>query len=373
MTNSTPAISVLMPVYNAGRFLVPALDSILAQTFSDFELIVLDGGSDDGSIELLRKAAVRDARVIVVADRKSGLVESLNRGLAMARAPLIARMDADDLARPDRFAKQLAFLRQHPEVAVLSGAMELIDGSGASLRTDTFPTAPEAVGSELLQRSCVSHPAVMARTDVLRSVGGYRANARHAEDYDLWLRIAERSRIANLPDVLLSYRMHPVKASTRDLVAVELAALAVRGAARLRRSGKPDPLAASDLRLPLRYRPTQQMLTAAMPREEFALSFFRAVLGRETEIGSIAGWSRLYLRHGLGDLDGDGAAMMILLLGHNMLRRRRGGARLHALIPYPLWALVTAIRHPVAVWRIVWNARYWLGLARARAMERTPV
>ncbi|HLH92638.1 MAG TPA: glycosyltransferase [Xanthobacteraceae bacterium] len=370
MSTSTPAISVLMPVYNAGRFLAPAVDSILAQTFSDFELIALDGGSHDGSVAWLRAAAARDARVIVVEERRSGLIESLNRGLAMARAPLIARMDADDVARPDRFIKQLTYLQEHPEVAVLGSAIDLIDECGSHLRTDTFPNSPEAVASDLPYRTCVVHPAVMARTAVLRSVGGYRTSARHAEDYDLWLRIAEVSGIANLPDALVSYRMHGVKASTTHLVAVELAALAVRGAARLRRSGRPDPLAAADLALPLRYRPTQQMFAGVMPRPEFALSFFRAVLGRGTEFGSLSGWWRLYLRHGLSDLDGEGAATMILLLGHNLLRRWRAGARMHAVTWYPFWALVTAMRHPGALWRLGRSAPQWLGLARAR-LEQT--
>jgi len=364
-----PAISVLMPVYNAGRFLAPAVDSILAQTFSDFELIALDGGSDDGGVALLHAVAARDARVIVVEDQRSGLIESLNRGLAMARAPLIARMDADDVARPDRFAKQFACLREQPRVAVLGSAMDLIDESGSYLRTDTFPISPEAVASELLHRVCVLHPAVMARTEVLRSVGGYRMSARHAEDYDLWLRIAEVGRIANLPDVLMSYRSHSVKASTKHLVAVELAALAVRGAARMRRSGRSDPLAAVDFALPLRYRPTQQMFAEAMPRPEFALSFFRAVLGRGTELGSLSEWWKLYLRHGLQDLDGEGAATMMLLLGHNMLRRWRAGARLHAVTWYPFWTLLTTIRHPGALWRLARSAPQWLGLARARLQQ----
>jgi len=370
--DTSPTISVLMPVYNGGRFLEAALDSVLAQTFTDFELIAIDDGSRDGSSEVLARFAARDPRVRVFTQENRGIVASLNRALALGRAPLVARMDADDVARPDRFAKQVACLREHADIAVLSGAMELIDANGAPLRVDTFPTSPEAVARELLERCCVSHPAVMARTEVLRSVGGYRRAAQHAEDYDLWLRIAEIGRIANLPDVLLAYRMHPVKASTQHLVAVELAALAVRGAARLRRSGKPDPLAAADLRLPLAYRSTQEMLAACMPRAEFALAFFRAVLGRETEQGSIDEWSRLYRRHGLRDLDRQGAAMMILLLGHNMRRRRRAGAPVHALAPYPFWTLVTALRHPLAVWWIARNARAWWRLASPRAAADRP-
>jgi hypothetical protein len=150
---------------------------------------------------------------------------------------------------------------------------------------------------------------------------------QHAEDYDLWLRLAEVGRIANLPDVLLSYRLHAGAASARNNVAQVLAALAARGAARLRRSGKPDPLGAADVRAPLAYRATQRMMADAMPRPEFALAFFRGLLGRETELGSISEWSRRYWRYVLWDIDGRGGAMMILLLVHNMLRRRRAVGR----------------------------------------------
>jgi GT2 family glycosyltransferase len=371
MTTSTPEISVLMPVYNAGRFLAPALESILGQTFSDFELIAIDDGSRDGSAETLARFAARDGRIRVFRQENRGIVATLNRALELARAPLVARMDADDLARPDRFAKQAAHLREHPEVAVVSGAMDIVDEDGAYLRTDVFPTLPADVANELLHRSCVCHPAVMARTEALRAVGGYRGIVQHAEDYDLWLRISEIGQIANLPDVLLSYRLHPQTTSARNLVAQELAALAARGAARLRRGGRPDPLATADPAVPLAYRASRDMLAGGMPRAEFALAFFRGVLGRSTERGSIAEWSRLYLRYGLWDLDRDGAALMILLLGHNMIRGRSRGAPMRALILYPLWALVTAICHPVAAWRIASRARHWLKLGRARVTERT--
>ena len=111
------------------------------------------------------------------------------------------------------------------------------------------------------------------------------------------------------------------------------------------------------------------MFAESVPRAEFAFSLFRTVLGRAAELGSIAEWSKLYLRHGLWDLDSDGAAMLILLLGHNMLRRRRAGVPLRALLPYPFWALVTAVRHPTAAVRIALNARYWMELARTRLLQ----
>ena len=366
MVTSTPAISVLMPVYNAGRFLAPAVESVLAQTFSDFELIAVDDGSSDDSGKTLAELSARDARIRVLSQDNRGIVATLNRALELARAPLVARMDADDLSRPDRFAKQVAYLREHPEIAVLSGAMDLIDANGTYQRTDLFPTAPDAIKRELPDRCCICHPAVMARTLTLRSVGGYRVNAEHAEDYDLWLRVAEDGRIANLPDVLLSYRIHPKTISARNIAIQELAILAARGAARLRRSGKPDPLAAIGLAHPLDYRATQRMLAEAMPRPEFALAFFRrgAPAGRRRS-ARLPEWSKLYARHGLNDLDARGAALMVLLLGHNMMRRRRAASPLRALAPYPFWAVVTLIRHPTAAWLTARNASRWIAQARS--------
>jgi hypothetical protein len=367
MDPPTPAISVLMPVYNAGRFLVPAVESVLAQTLSDFELIAIDDGSADKSGKVLADFATCDPRIRVFTQDNRGIVATLNRALELARAPLIARMDADDLSRPDRFAKQIACLRAHPEVGAVSGAIDYIDEAGTYIRTAVFPTEPASIARELPHRPCVCHAPVMARTQVLRSLGGYRRQLQYAEDYDLFLRMSEMVPIANLPDVLYAVRLHPVTISARHTATQELAALAARGAARLRRGGKPDPFAATGTRVPLTYRAVRDMLAEAMPCAEFTLAFFRALLGRSTEFGSVAEWSRLYLRHGLWGLDQHGAEMMILLLGHNMIRRRRYGARLYSLVPYLFWGLATAICHPFAASRIAINGRYWLNVARDRA------
>jgi GT2 family glycosyltransferase len=371
MESSSPTISVLIPVWHAVRFLPAALDSVLAQTFADFEVVAIDDGTSDGSAEVLAAFAARDSRVRMVRQENRGIVASLNRALELARAPFVARMDHDDVSRPDRFAKQIAYLRQHPDVAAVSGAMDVIDQEGIYLRTEEFPTLPAAVESELMYRNCVCHPAVMARTEALRKVGGYRKNAQFAEDYDLWLRLSEVGQMANLPDVLLSYRVHPVNMSTQYYIAQELAVLATRGAARQRRRGNPDPLAAQDAGFPLGYRAVQRMFEGAIPRAEFAFSFFQTVLGKTTNVGSTREWSRLYLRYGLGDLDRYGAAMMLMLLGHIMRKRRRAGARLGDLIPYPFWAMVTAIRHPVAAFGVAFRLRHWLRLARAGLLQAT--
>jgi glycosyltransferase involved in cell wall biosynthesis len=357
MITSTPAISVLMPVCNAGRFLAPAVESVLAQTFSDFELIAIDDGSSDESGKVLANFAARDPRIRLFSHGNQGIVATLNRALELARAPLVARMDADDICRPDRFGKQVAYMQHHPEIAAVSGAMDVIDESDTYLRTDAFPTLPDAIDSELLHRSCVCHPAVMARTAVLRSLGGYRRNVQYAEDYDLWLRMSEVGRIANLPDVLLSHRVHPSKTSERQFIAQELAVLAARGAARQRRRGRADPLALSETRSPLGYGALQRMFEDATPRAEFALAFFSTVLGKAAQQGSITQWSRLYLRHGLWDLDRNAAATMILLLGHVMLRRRRAGAPPGELARFLFWAMVTAVCHPLGALRAIVQAK----------------
>jgi len=354
-----------MPVCDAGRFLVPALESVLAQTFSDFELIVIDDGSDDDSAAVLAEFAAHDRRIRVHTQEHRGTVATLNRGLALARAPIVARMDVDNISRQDRFAKQIAHLREHPAVAAVSGAMDVIDESGTYLRTDMFPTLPDAIKSELLYRSCVHHPAVMARTHVLRAVGGYRRDAEYAEDHDLWLRISEISEVANLPDVLLSYRLHAVKTSMRHRIARELAVLAVRAAARQRRLGRLDPLEACG-GARLGYRALQLMFAGSVPRAEFALSFFYSVLADASEVGSIGDWADLYLRHGVWDLDRHGAAKMMLLLGHVMRRRHQAGAPIRALAAYLLCAMATGIRHPAAAMHVASHARYWWRAMRKR-------
>jgi glycosyltransferase involved in cell wall biosynthesis len=371
MDSSSPTVSVLIPVWHAVRFLPAALESILAQTFPDFEVIAIDDGTSDGSADVLAAFAARDHRVRVVRQENQGIVASLNRALGLARGAFIARMDHDDVSRPDRFAKQIAFLRQHPEVDLVSGAMDVIDQDGNYLRTEVPPTLPAALASELLYRNCICHPAVMARTEALRKVGGYRKNAQLAEDYDLWLRLSEVGQVANLPDVLLSYRLHPVRMSTQGYLVQELAVLAARGAARQRRRGNPDPLASPDAQFPIGYRAVQQMFEGAIARGEFAFSFFQSVLGKTAELGSTRDWARLYLRHGVGDLDRYGAAMMLMLLGHIMRRRRRAGAGLVDLAPYPFWAMVTAIRHPIAALDVAFRLRHWLQLARTGLLQPT--
>ncbi len=204
-----PRVSVLLPVYNAARYVDVALGSIVAQTLTDFEAIVVDDGSTDASREILRRWADRDRRIVLLRRPNGGHTSALNQALGLARGEYLARMDADDVACPQRFAQQVALLDESPEVVAVGGAIELIDPQGRPLVVRHFPVDHAAIDmSNLTGIVQLAHPAVMLRASALREVGGYDPSAEPAEDLELWLRLAEHGRLANVPDVVLQYRLH---------------------------------------------------------------------------------------------------------------------------------------------------------------------
>ena len=231
----TPQVSVVMPVRDGARFLREALDSTLAQPLEDFELIVVDDGSTDATPEILADAARRDARVRVQRQEPGGLTVALNTGCASAQAPLIARMDADDVMLPDRLERQVAYLEAHPEVALLGGGIVLVDESGTEI--DREPGRPQL---DFLVRNELTHATVMMRTEAFHELGGYRLD--QSEDYDLWLRFDERYGVAALAEPVIRYRLHPGQFSVTALERQALGFLCVREAAIRRRRGEPDSL-----------------------------------------------------------------------------------------------------------------------------------
>jgi glycosyltransferase involved in cell wall biosynthesis len=206
---SDPLISVLMPAYNAERYVAEAVRSILDQSFGDFEFVIIDDGSTDRTRAILERFAARDGRIRLVSRPNRGLVATLNEGLGLARGELIARMDADDVALPDRFEHQVAFLREHPEVVCLGGAYLMIDAKGWVMIDNHPPEEDREIQEELLKGvTCLIHPAAMMRRDAVRAAGGYDERMEQSEDLDLWLRLGERGRLANLHQVVLKYRIH---------------------------------------------------------------------------------------------------------------------------------------------------------------------
>jgi glycosyltransferase involved in cell wall biosynthesis len=213
-------ISVLMPAYNAERYVVEAVESILAQTYTDFEFLIVDDGSTDGTRAILEEYATRDARIRLISRENRGLVATLNEMIALARCELLARMDADDVALPGRFERQVAFLEAHPDVACVGGAQFNIDDRGYLLH-ECFALAEEhdKIQEMIFSGICpISHPCVMMRKTAVLAVGGYRPEMERAEDVDLWLRLGERSRLANIPDFVLKYRNHEQSATGRHQV-----------------------------------------------------------------------------------------------------------------------------------------------------------
>jgi len=230
-----------MPVYNGERFLAEAIDSILGQTFADFEFVIVDDGSTDASPTILADYASRDPRIRVVGQANAGIVAALNRGLAECRAPLVARMDADDSSLPARLERQVAFLAGHPRVAVVGTAFQLVSETGAAGPKVRHATGQAAISRGLRRGNCLAHPTVMMRRGVILAVGGYREFLRHAEDYDLWTRVVERHHLANLPECLLRYRVHGGQVSWAVAEAQVLGTLAVQGLARARRRNGTEP------------------------------------------------------------------------------------------------------------------------------------
>lgn len=212
MTNSPePTISVIMPVYNAERYVAEAVESILAQTFTDFEFLIIDDGSTDGSLAILQKYAARDSRVRLKSRPNTGYIVALNEMLADARGEFIARMDADDISVPERFAIQIDFLENHGEAVAIGSKVLLIDEDGDSIREFREGTNYEETERLLLKGdggSAVCHPTVMMRTERLAAAGGYDESFWPAEDLELFMRLSRCGKVCVLPRVLLRYRLH---------------------------------------------------------------------------------------------------------------------------------------------------------------------
>jgi len=206
---SAPPLAVIIPVYNAQRYLAEALRSVLSQTFTDFELIVVDDGSKDQSLRVIKQVAGSDPRLKLISRPNTGIVGALTDGIDTTRSPLLARMDADDISLPQRFEKQVAFLRDHPDHVLVGSQVLLIDPDASPIGPWAMQTSHEEIdGAHLDRRWPVVHPSVMMRRSAVLAVGGYRKRYDTLEDLDLFLRLAEHGKLANLPETLLHYRQH---------------------------------------------------------------------------------------------------------------------------------------------------------------------
>lgn len=212
-----PEISVLMSVYNGEPYLEAAIKSIREQSYKDFEFIIVNDGSTDHSLEIILQHAEQDKRIRVIDQANQGLIAALNTGLKNCETPLVARMDADDIALPERLYQQKDYMDKNPHIVALGSAILLIDEKSQTFGKSTYPSNGKALGEYLYKiGSPFAHPAVMMRKAPVMELGGYRKAYKHAEDYDLWLRLHKIGGLDNLKTPLLKYRQHNQKISVQN-------------------------------------------------------------------------------------------------------------------------------------------------------------
>lgn len=227
--STVPQVSVIMSAYNAERFIAQAIESILAQTFGDFELIIVNDGSRDTTQEIIERYARQDRRIAPQSlPHNAGINHARNVGLSLANGTYIALMDADDISLPERFEKQVRFLDRHPEVGIVGGAMIIVDENNIPIGERRYPTNDASIRQRLFYYCPFCHPCIMVRKNVVLLTGSYDVQYRGTADYDLFFRIGMMTRFANLDDVLLHYRVSPGSYSVLQKKRMEMETIAIR-------------------------------------------------------------------------------------------------------------------------------------------------
>jgi len=202
-------ISVIMPVFNAERFLEEAIESVLCQTFKKFEFIIVDDASTDGSWKIIKKYASKDKRIRSFRNSKNlRATKTLNRGLQLSRGKYIVRMDADDWSYPNRFEKQYKYMQKHPKVGVSGGAIEVCDKKLNVVNGRKYPLTDKAVRKTIFRYSPFAHPATIWDAKIMKKTGGYNGNIPLSQDYELYFRMGKLARFGNLKDTILKLRTH---------------------------------------------------------------------------------------------------------------------------------------------------------------------
>jgi len=236
--------SVVIPAYNAERFLPQAIESVLAQSWQNFELIVIDDGSKDSTLAIAQGYAARDPRVKAFTQPNRGFAETLHRGFELSASDWVFRMDADDRMHPNRLERQLAFLAEHPELDVASSLVFHIDENNRIIGKDnsrlvTYEAIQQRVVANELIGFC--HPAAVVRKSAVMAVGGYRKQFWPAEDIDLWNRLAENGyKMLVQPEYLLDYRMHGTSASISGARTARQKVRWIKDCMLRRRAGQPE-------------------------------------------------------------------------------------------------------------------------------------
>ena len=321
-----PKVSVVMSVYNGDKHLREAVESILHQTFRGFEFIIVDDGSTDRTWEIL--ASYEDPRIALVRNEENiGLTKSLNRGLEMARGEYVARQDADDISLPERLEKQVEFLENNAEVGLLSCCFIEIDDEGRSVSIQRLPAEDTDLQERLLISNCFCHGAAMFRRECLESVGAYRQEFEFAQDYDLWLRISERYKVANLEEALYEWRVDTDALSMTGRASQYGYHFLAQDLAKERRKAGVDKLASLQeeerhvfIQEELKKHKAQQKRAAAYDYYAWSVRLYRA--------GNVGAFLRLLLRAITNaPLERDLWLQLLSLAGRKLLTSLRGLAK----------------------------------------------
>ena len=213
-----PIVSVIMPAYNAERTLAEAIESILAQEFRDFELIIVDDGSSDGTATILKRYARTDARIVILTNAlNQGISRSRNRALGVARGEYVACLDSDDVAVPSRLGQQLEFMNKNPDCVLLGSDLTIIDERSAIVGQRVYPHSDEELRKAMPRLNPFAQPASMFRAELARKIGGFREDLPLCEDYDFFFRLAEHGKVSNLAQPLTRYRVSSTQTKTTRL------------------------------------------------------------------------------------------------------------------------------------------------------------
>ncbi len=245
MSEIETTITVLMPAFNAARFLPTAIASVLEQTYSDFEFIIIDDGSTDQTPLILQSYANQDSRIKIITHPNMGMGKSLNEAMKIAKGNWIARIDADDIMMPQRLERQLIFLRENPELVVASSLVYYINEKGRTIGKYSSKFTSRADITEAVKNHMpigFHHPATIFRKDVIQSLGGYRPQFWPADDMDLWNRVAEAGHhVLVQPELLTKYRIHSSSVTVGQFRTTEAKAHWVEACIRARHAGRPEP------------------------------------------------------------------------------------------------------------------------------------
>lgn len=214
---TSPRVTVLMSVYNSEIYLPEAIESILNQTFNDFEFLIINDGSKDKSLQIIEKYAKQDNRIRIISRPNKGLVASLNQGISLAKGEFLARMDSDDISLPSRLEKEVIYLDSHPEVSLIGSNYIVMDEKGKQLVTTNIFTHPDDLKVAQVTCNQYGHGSIMARLKVLKRLGGYDSSVGHVEDYHLWTRISRVEDIANFEEPLYIYRRNSEGVTQQNL------------------------------------------------------------------------------------------------------------------------------------------------------------